>query len=291
MIQFDRLKDRFLQTKMSVNIPESIRSLVPYDLKPCIPKIIHQTYKSIEQLPEIWKDTPDSWTHHHKTWTYMFWSDADCRRLVKEKFPWFLSVYDGYEHNIQRADAVRPMMLYVFGGLYVDCDIQPIKSFDDLFYQDHDLYLIRTPNVNYVTNCVMASKAGVKFWLRYIEEMKIRAESPLPLYIVGKHFTVMFTTGPWIINYMYNLYERDIDVKFLPRELILPSECGICVPKPCSTKLGYTRLLEGSSWVGYDTVVFNTIMCNYKYILALFALSFLLYSFSVYFAYPSRSDI
>lgn len=261
---------------MSVNIPYNVKHLVNHKFEVFIPKIIHQTYKSISQLPEIWKDTPSKWKQFHPDWKYMFWSDDDCRTLVQDNFPWFLETYDNYEYNIQRADAIRPIILYLFGGLYVDCDIQPVKAFDDLFYINYELYLIRTPNNDVVSNCFMASKRGVNFWLRVVEEMKNRSENPSP-FLFGKHWQVMYSTGPMMLDYVYN-HEKNIKAYFLPRELILPSECGTCSDKPCSTQLGYTKLLEGCSWISFDTTIYNGVMCYYQYILLVIGLVFLVWN-------------
>jgi mannosyltransferase OCH1-like enzyme len=262
-----------------ISVSNQLKLLLPDIIESKISKYIHQTYISIETLPNIWKNTPDSWKKQHPDWTYMFWSDVDCLKLVKEKFPWFLQTYKGFEYNIQRADAIRPMILYEYGGIYADCDIQSIKPFDDLFYEYHDIYLIRTPNNNVVTNCLMASgKPGIEFWLHVLNEMKYRYNNPSMLWI-GKHITVMYTTGPMMLNYIYNKHHKTTDILFLPRELLLPSECGTCSSKPCFTISSYTSLLEGSSWVGYDTICFNFIMCSYPRLLVLIVIAFLLYTF------------
>jgi len=263
----------------AVYIPDSLLPIVPNKLEVKIGKIIHQTYKSLEQLPEHWKDTPAAWKHYHPNWTYMFWSDIDCRRLVQEKFPWFLKTYDGYEYNIQRADAIRPMILHTYSGIYADCDIQPTRPFDDLFYQDADIYLIRTPNTNCVTNCLMAGKSGIKFWIRLLEEMMNRANNSTVLW-PGKHWAVMTSTGPMVLSDIFAQYEKDFSIKFLPQSLILP--CNICIEKPCSTVLGYTKLLEGSSWVEFDSLVYNYLLCHWSKLLILYAAAFVLCSFYYY---------
>jgi len=270
----------------TVIIPEILKEIVPHIPKVSIPCIIHQTYISLEKLPKVWKDTPATWRHHHPTWEYRFWSDDDCRRLVKEQFPWFLTTYDRYEYNIQRADAIRPMILYFLGGLYGDLDIVPTRPLDDLFYKDSDLYLIRTPNTNTLTNCLMASKPGIKFWIRLIEEMKLRAEN-LNILSLGKHWTVMTTTGPMILSDIFSEHEKNLKVKFLPQSLVLP--CNICTPKPCSTILGYTKLLDGSSWIEFDTTIYNFTLCHYPQLLILFAVAFFLYMvYTYYTTYSSQ---
>lgn len=244
-----------------IQIPPTLLPIVQYKPTVKIPKIIHQTYKSIEQLPDVWKDTPQSWRENHPDWIYMFWSDYDARCLVKEKFSWFLETYDNYEYNIQRADAIRPMILYTYGGLYADCDIAAVKPFDDLFYEEHDVYLIRTPNLDFITNSILASKKGVQFWLKVIDEMFSRFEDP-PM-VPGRHWIVMFSTGPIMLNSVFNNHKDTLDYGMLPKEFILPTTCGTCDLKPCTTNMGYTRLLEGTSWCSFDSHVYNAVKKSY----------------------------
>ena len=61
-----------------------------------------------------------------------YWSDKDNRALVESEFPDFLPTYDGYEHNIQRADAVRYMIMHKFGGVYADLDFESVRPLDEL---------------------------------------------------------------------------------------------------------------------------------------------------------------
>ncbi len=50
------------------------------------------------------------------------WTDASSREFIAAEYPWFLDTFDGYDHNIQRADAIRYFVLAHFGGIYIDLD-------------------------------------------------------------------------------------------------------------------------------------------------------------------------
>lgn len=248
-------------------------------LNEAIPCIIHQTYKSIEQLPEHWVDTPRTWKQYNVGWEYKFWSDADCVALVAKAFPQYLDFYNSLEYNIQRADLIRYMFLYEYGGFYADCDITCKKSLNLMSVEDHNVYLIRTPNTNSITNCIMASKSKQNFWLRVIEEVKKRVENP-SIFWIGKHWTVMQTTGPMMVNTLYNEYKDICNIGLFEKELLLPSCCSTCSEKPCTSNESYTQLVEGSSWVEYDTKIYNFFLCNYRFVLVVLALIFIIYKFS-----------
>jgi len=234
-----------------------------------IPRIIHLTYKD-HNIPKVWLNTISSWKKHHPNWEVKFWSDVDNRQLIKHKYKWFLKTYDSYEYGIQRADAIRYFILYTYGGLYADMDIEAVKNFDKIFKKisNKNVYLIRTPNMAYITNCLMASKPGSKFWTNVFAIMKRDIQNPSYLW-VGKHLKVMNTTGPMMLTRAYEEYKYKEDISFLPSEFILPTKCNVCSKKPCSTKLGYVKILEGSSWINFDTKVYICFFCNVELIIGI----------------------
>lgn len=48
------------------------------------------------------------------------------------KYPACLPLFLGYPDQIQRVDAARYMILYHFGGLYSDLDVECLRTFDAL---------------------------------------------------------------------------------------------------------------------------------------------------------------
>jgi mannosyltransferase OCH1-like enzyme len=263
---------------MSIRIPQSLKRTVSYNPQPNIPRLIHQTYKT-SNLPQAWKETPKSWIENHPSWRYMFWDDADCRRLVATEFPDFLSIFDSYQYPIQRADATRYIMLYVYGGVYIDMDILCKKPIDDLFYKEADVYLLRTPNTGIITNCLMASKKGCNFWLYVIRVMMERAKNPNSLWLT-KHVEIMNTTGPAMLQSAFDSYMESNNPRssfvFLPRAYLFPEECNVCAPKPCTTLESYVTILQGSSWCGSDTEIMTAFYCHSQEVIALLVLSFIL---------------
>lgn len=287
---------------MSIIIPSGIKDDYPYVMDTIyinIPKIIHQIYFDFDQdmnndinnnkdnlyyinrIPERWKNVPDSWKHQNPEWTYMFWNNNNARKLVIEKFPWFLETYDSYTYPIQRVDAIRYMFLYTFGGIYVDMDIFCKKPIDDLFYKNADVYLLRTPNTQIITNCFIGSKKESPFWIYVLKNMVDLQKNQSSLWVT-KHITVMYTTGPSMLEKLYQSYDDKYKIRYLPSEFLFPSECNVCADKPCSTDGSYTILLQGSSWCGSDTNLIQFIYCNYHYLLPIILASIIIYIFCAY---------
>jgi len=241
-----------------------------------IPKIIHLTYKDYN-IPDVWKTTIQVWKKKHPDWEVRFWTDEDNRKLIQTKYPEFLEIYDSYEYGIQRADAIRYYILYTYGGLYSDMDIQPVKNFNKIFYKtkNKDVYLIRSPHLKYITNAFMASRPNSDFWLHVVKELKESIKNP-SVFWVGKHLNVMNTTGPLMLSRAYDSYKSKRRICFMPQEFMFPSKCNACTAKPCKTRASYTKILEGSSWCTLDSRIYIHFLCKHKVYFAIFIATILI---------------
>lgn len=232
---------------------EDEKDVIKYNVK--IPKIIYQSWKT-HDVPDHWKISPSSIQKMMPDWQYVLFNDEENRNLVEEYFPDFLPYYDAFPHNIMRADAARYCFLYVYGGLYMDLDFEVLERLDSLFVSDNEVYLVKSGNIgSYYTNSFMASKPRCKFWLEVIEEMK----KELPWYYLGKHVVTMNQSGPIMLSHVAK--NTSFIIGNLPSRKIMP--CSICNLK-CSTKGAFLKPLEGSSWIGYDTMFYNFFLCNWK---------------------------
>ena len=221
-----------------------------------IPKIIMQTWKN-DQVPEKWQPSVTSIQTYMPSWSHILMTDEDNLNFVKKYFPDFLPYFVNFPYNIQRADAIRAMILYVFGGIYMDLDIEILKPLDELFTSDDDLFFVKSGNVgSYVTNSFMASKPRNPFWLTYLNEMKLQP----PSWALTKHFVVMTTTGPMAMTRA--LEKNNTPYYSLPTKLMMP--CSVCDISRCDISQAYVRPLEGQSWNGMDSLVLNYFMCNWK---------------------------
>ena len=217
-----------------------------------IPKIIHQTWKD-KIIPKQWQISQDEWLRLHPTWSYRLWTDSDLRDFIANDYSWFLDTYDSYPHHIQRVDAARYFILHKYGGLYSDLDIQPVKEFDDII-KVNSVLLVITPNLNYVTNYLMASPAGDEFWLHVFKELKHRS-SNTSWWWLGKHLLVMNTTGPMMLDKAVKSYKGS--VSFMPTCVISQNVCG-----EINCMKSYTKTLKGGSWHSFDSKFYNWYYCN-----------------------------
>ena len=190
-------------------------------------------------------------------------TDDDNRRFLEVNYPDSLNTYNSFEYNIQRADFMRPHYLHYWGGVYIDLDLIPTKSFDSLFIHNIGIYLAESGNISHsLTNSFMASRAREPFWLYYIEEMK----KPTPSWAYGKHFKVMASTGP--IALTRAVRNSDLIYAVLPSKLVMP--CSVCNIDRCIVNdEAFIKPVRGQSWNDWTSHMMNVCMCNWKNILSI----------------------
>ena len=105
-----------------------------------IPRIIHQTWKT-DKIPEVWVESVNACKDIHKSYKYILWTHATMKDFVKKEYPEFYKTYNSYPNVIQRCDAFRYLVLYKYGGIYIDMDIKCLKPITDEFLSDNDVIL------------------------------------------------------------------------------------------------------------------------------------------------------
>lgn len=148
-----------------------------------IPSVLHQTWKT-HSLPFKLSRHVASWRRLHPTWAFEFWDDQRSRELVAERFPQFLREYD-LMSGIKRADVLRLVALYTFGGVYADIDVEAVIPLDDLLAaagtvragvllgEENFVHcvLLERKSLGFVSNAVIASARGHPFWLEALREI------------------------------------------------------------------------------------------------------------------------
>jgi inositol phosphorylceramide mannosyltransferase catalytic subunit len=222
-----------------------------------VPKIIHQTYKT-KTLPPDWEDTPKLWQEQHPGWQYEFWDDERNRAFIAEHYPWFLAQFDAYPNGIQRADAIRYFILYHYGGVYADMDIQPRRNIAPLL-GDAEVVLPLTPNVG-LTNAFMASAPRSDF-MRHVTEQLIPYANRW--YHVTRHWQIITSTGPTFIWKVANSYGGPSRILRVPASVW--GKCVICASSCEDVPDAYFHHLHGDSWHNFDSWFFTYVLFCHKY--------------------------
>ena len=100
-----------------------------------IPKIIHQIWIGDKPIPENCKVFSARMKQMHPDWKYIFWDDNKIFNEVYKKDEYLQSYYEDIHTHFKPAhiaDRARLLILRDFGGVYVDMDANPIKSFNNI---------------------------------------------------------------------------------------------------------------------------------------------------------------
>ena len=170
-----------------------------------------------------------SWRRQHPDWEYWLWTDRSARQLIQDRLPALLPVYDAYPHNIQRADALRYVVLHEFGGVYADLDMESLRPLDPLTLRYACLVgqepyahpILDTGTQHLAINALMACRPGHPFMRKLLDALP--------------HFAHMWSlldaTGPHFLTYVFKQYvqeasqfpaDHDDGVYLAPAEYFFP---------------------------------------------------------------------
>lgn len=91
-----------------------------------IPKIIHYCWLSDDPMPDDIKGYISTWKKYLKGYEFIKW---DFNRFPKDKCAWVSEAFDCKKYAFA-ADYIRLYALYHYGGIYLDSDVEVLKSFD-----------------------------------------------------------------------------------------------------------------------------------------------------------------
>ena len=226
-------------------------------------KIIHQIWfewgiqdrRSAKKSLDGLKKYKDSWIIKNPSWTYVCWDIDRCNDLVKKHYNQHIDMYENYPYHIQRCDAVRYFILHRYGGLYADMDYYCNREWDDIVKMyNKPLYLVETPNKFYddvhISNSLIYSTAGHIFWSKLFIELEIWKHAPM---YYSRHMTIMFTTGPGILNRVFNKYKDTYNLDYYPYKLFHPFGLNTDIITLKSKPEVYAVHLGKGSWEKNDS--------------------------------------
>lgn len=131
-----------------------------------IPKVIHFIWVGPREFPRESVANVQAWIAKHPKWRVKFWTDQD-RPLPDAKmekcfvkdfhFLQLAKCYKNSENYGEKSDLLRYEILYQEGGVYVDHDVECIRSFDEL-NEAYDFYIgMQMPDKTFLSTSVLAT--------------------------------------------------------------------------------------------------------------------------------------
>jgi mannosyltransferase OCH1-like enzyme len=93
-----------------------------------IPKIIHYCWFGGNSLPELAQKCIASWKKYFPAYEIKEWNESN---YDVHKIPYISEAYNAKKYAFV-SDYVRFDILYTYGGIYFDTDVEVIKSFDNI---------------------------------------------------------------------------------------------------------------------------------------------------------------
>ena len=162
-----------------------------------VPRIIHQTWKNTE-IPMKLTKWVKSWILKNPDYEYWLWTDESARALIADRHPYLLPTFDGYTEGIRKADALRYVVLYEFGGVYADMDMESLKPLDPILRKyaciipqepyEHPILYGNFENLS--INAVMACRAKHPFMKMLMDNLEYFSHMWDVLDSTGPHFVL-----------------------------------------------------------------------------------------------------
>jgi len=230
--------------KATIPIPDYTK------LNESISRIVHQTFKDEPSIPAHLRPCQETFIRFHPSFEYMFWSDEDLHKFISQEYPWFLPTYDSYPHHIQRVDSARYFLLYHFGGVYADLDMQCLTPLDPLLNELGGVVLGQenqqhTDGSQRVGNAFMMSCPGHPFWISVFQALILAA----PLSDITKIQSVFKTTGPSFLHETYSRNPQGVTV--MPASAFYPKQWHEPLAKiELATRKQYPKSWTVHHWAG-----------------------------------------
>lgn len=100
-----------------------------------IPKIVHYCWLSNDPIPEKLKTCMESWKKKLPDYEFILW---DSNKFNINSSLWVKQAFENKKYAFA-ADYIRLYAIYNYGGIYMDMDIEVLKSFNDLMNESYFL--------------------------------------------------------------------------------------------------------------------------------------------------------
>ncbi len=186
----------------------------------------------------------ESFKQFNPDWLFYFWNDETIKKLIKLHFPSYEIKFNNIDKIISKCDIARFMVLYIYGGIYIDVDFYCVRPLDELL--QFDILLFREISEHeyrggQLLNGFVGMTLGRQDCLSFIDIMFDNLESKNKNDINY----VMDTTGPRA------LYEFFKDYDYLSGCSVTPFTNKQRISSSCDINnlmYAYTNWNEGSDW-------------------------------------------
>ncbi len=183
-----------------------------------IPKILHFIWIGPQERPDLYDNYLDDWRRLHPDWQFHLWDEEKLSKLdlvnenlIRRPGNWLL-----------RADVIRLELMAQIGGIYVDCDYQPLRSLEDLVKFPAFAVSLHNSGHSPFTNSIFGARPEHPMFLSLVQKVgrNIQMYSSSPLWAQAG--------GGFFSDYV--LTNRDV-IRLLPPSFLLGHHGGWAKPE------------------------------------------------------------
>lgn len=215
-------------------------------------KIIHQIWLQGENnIPVKFRDNITKTKNLHKKWNYILWDDLKIIKLLRTNDK-LLNTYYKLEYLHQKVDFARYVILYIYGGIYIDIDAYAIKSLDKLvdLHKKYKL-IVSKLRINNFEKLILGSEINNGIIIAHkksivlLDLIKSIIETPHCKFYQNKIMCINSVTGPNRFSRIINKYVKyENEVLILDNDYFEPCNLDICK----ETKNTYIVHIHEGSW-------------------------------------------
>lgn len=201
----------------------------------------------------VYKQFFESIKELHPRWDVRIYNDEDINRFVETFFNEFANAFKTYPYKIQRLDLARVLLIYKYGGFYMDMDMHCKKPLDEL--RSHRIILaveklltiqeMKLPHHKYperIANYMFGSIEAHPFFYAFAEHITANAYSP-----VNDENDILESTGPGVLTNFYHENKSTYNDIFLLKNEYYHCEKRCSVQPSCHFG-DYAAHLHLGSW-------------------------------------------
>jgi inositol phosphorylceramide mannosyltransferase catalytic subunit len=141
-----------------------------------IPKIIHQIWIGPNKNPTIWTNTWSiDYINTFKDFEYKLWNNENINDILN-KYPLCKIMFNMEREYCGKADILRYLILYEYGGIYIDADSVWLnnKNLNNLIEKTNytGIFCGKEPTNEYIANGVIGCTKNNKLMLKLINNLE-----------------------------------------------------------------------------------------------------------------------
>ena len=173
-----------------------------------IPRVFHHIWLGPNPLPEEHVPWIQTWRDHHPDWEFKLWTEEN----VPED-PIRPEIAERLRAPVERADIMRLEIVYRYGGVYLDTDLECVRALDPELEGQTFVGVCHKPGR--ITNTMIAAVPE-----HPLLEHALREVNPMDMYWTGTSERLKEVAGPLLLDRLVPDYP---DIKLLPPPVFFPS--------------------------------------------------------------------